>query len=264
MHGQHSEGVVAMATISSTEEARPAGGSGPGPLGVNNFRIAGWAALAAGLAHVFFALTSAIVGLIVVFPEFTTPAFMEPLHWVGFQGWLTASLWGLAIMAATMCLGRLMWDTGQLLGTLMNGLGVIAGAGMMLTGAVTIAQYGGNATAIGQTGADLPAQVAALQSTWVGGNAGVYLQAFAFSVWLAVFAVSACRTGLFGRVFLAATLLVVISSFALAFLTPYPTTGIFISLYLIVLGIILLRRGRRARVHGTRTVAVAGQTLPAT
>jgi len=227
----------------------------PSPLGADDplsgavsRRAAGWSALSGGLSHILFAASS--FGFSGLTARLQTPDYPASLvldyRAAGVAQGLLVFVWGAALVAAVLGLGPLAFrEAGQFSGRLATALGVIGGGIVVLSSGVAIAMYSGATADISASGADIATQQAVLQAAWVINHACWYIAFVSLSAWLLLFALGARRTGVFGALGVVLSILVVIAVLASVIALPYPTVGVPVSLYLLILGVVLLVRARR-------------------
>ena len=164
-------------------------------------RLTGWAALAAGLVHLFQFLELGI-GPALNEPEFPTPAEAASNYWFGLVGGTTFTLISLVYVlffsAATALVWREATGTGVVWRRAMQSTAIIGIAGWLLAGMNNIARRGFNAAGIEQIGSDNSVARAALQSTYVFQTAAIMTMAVTFCAWWIAFIVYGIRSHTIG------------------------------------------------------------------
>lgn len=222
-------------------------------------RLAGWAALAAGLVHLtqFLALG---IGPLFPEPEFPTPAESAGNYAFGLVGALTFTLIGLSYLlfftAATDLVWRGATGTAVVWRRAMQSAAVIGIGAWFLSGMLNLARRGFNATGIAEAAGDDAVARAALQSTYVILTAATVTLAVVFCAWWVAFAVRGLRTRTIGwPTAIAVVLLGALVPLAGGFANLGGVPSIILAF--LILGPVLLVKARRLRAsEPTEPVAV--------
>lgn len=212
-----------------------------------SLRVAGWAAIAAGGAHlVQFAVLG--IGPALSEPDFPAPAHAADNYWFGIVGLATFTLVALAYLlffpAATAVVLPRGGEASRILRGSLAAAATIGVAGWVFAGASNLARRGFNATAIdAASGGDAAVGRAVLQGAYLTTSTLAIGGAVALAVWFAAFAVLGLRAKTIGAVVAIAALIAGIVPLAgwLANLGGVPA----ITLALLVIGPALLARARR-------------------
>jgi hypothetical protein len=159
-------------------------------------------------------------------------------------------VWALGYGVALIALGRLVWATGTMPGSISRAAGVATGTLIALTGGITLALYSGATADLIESGADVPAQQAAMQAAWIVLHGAWYAAGWIVSAWFVAFAVAAFRGRLFRALGLVLLLLAALSALVTILFTAYPTSLPLVSLSLVVMGVVLRVRAARATRGG--------------
>lgn len=212
-------------------------------------QIAGGAALAGGLSHATFAAAGFVLSPLA--SRLTTLDYPASLvadyRWNGLLTGLFTFAWGSSLIAAVIALGALALDGVRFVSRFATAIGVTGGGIVLLSSGIAIAMYSGATADISLTGADIPTQQAVMQAAWVIDHACWYAGILAVTAWVGMFATAARSNGTFGLLGLILSFVAVLAVVAMTVSFPYPTIGVPLSLYLLVLGIVLLVRARKTR-----------------
>lgn len=210
-------------------------------------RPAGRHTLGAGLAHALFAGGGLLLGTATTAIQSYEyeASVVAAYRWAGIVQSLLTMVWAAAFTLAVLALGRLVWRSGSLAASVNTAVAVSFGTLVALTGGLALSLYSGATTDLMETHADVPTQQAVMQGVWIVLHGGWYAASWITAAWLVWFALAARRSGIFRTLGLVLTLLAAISVVAIIVMTSYPTSLAFVSLYLLILGIVLLVRTRR-------------------
>jgi hypothetical protein len=211
----------------------------------NTHRVAGTAAIAAAAAYLLQpVLVAANSG-----EELTPlPSEVRDVWWTGTLQAAVFSGVGIALLVLVLAVGDLIRPAvGGLSAGLraLHVLGVVGAAGWLFAGAMALAGYSTVAAGIADSGAEEPAQRAALNMAWLVLTAGLELASIALALWLGLVSTVGRRAGVVGRPLAWAGFVVAVAMVATAaFVVPF---GMLLLIpYLLGLGIRLVRRGRAA------------------
>ncbi len=158
-------------------------------------RTTGWAAI--GFAIVYVGTFVSNMVLAILGPasgvRYKTPDEMIADRLAGDVGAIGFALMGATLIVVAIGLRRLVWGDESIVGTAASSVGVIAGAGLMLTGAAIAAARGFAANDLAATGADIAMQRAVVQGGSLLVNAAFFLASLALLIWLSSVAVAARR-----------------------------------------------------------------------
>jgi hypothetical protein len=226
-------------------------------------RTTGWAAIAYAVVYVFTFVTNALVSTLGPASDvhYRTPLQMVADRPYGVVGALGFALLGSALIVMAIGLRRIIWDDDSIGGAAASSIGVIAGAGLMLSGAAAAAQRGFAPNDLAATGADTATQLAIVQGGFLLTNAAVFLANLAMLVWLSSVAVAARRERTLSARLIVATWLTALAPIASAALTGF-AFGLLVTIpYAAALGISLLRRARRSEATTAASTAPAASPV---
>ena len=220
-------------------------------------RFSGWAAVAAGAAHLIQFLVLGIGGTLVE-EEFPDPARAGDSYWFGLAGLATFTVVGLAYLVFFAAATALV-DTGRPTALIwrrsMHAAATIGTGAWLFAGANNLAVRGLNATAISEAAdGDPTIGAAALAATYVPQTAAVIVGAVTFAGWFIAFGVLGLRAGQFGVGVLIASILAGVIPL-LGWIMNLGGVPVIIMFFLVV-GPVLLARSR-SRV--TSEPALVGQ-----
>ena len=225
-------------------------------------RTTGWAAIAYAVVYVLTFVTNALVSTLGSASDvhYRTPVQMMADRPFGVVFAICFGLLGAALIVVASGLRRLIWSDESIGGAAASSLGVIAGAGLMLSGAAVAAQRGFPPNDLAGTGADTATQLAIVQGGFLLTNAATFLASLALLVWLSSVAVVARRERTLSARLLVATWLAALAPIVSAALTGF-AFGILVTIpYMAALGISLVRRARRMEATAAGPLAGAAST----
>jgi hypothetical protein len=222
-------------------------------------RTTGWAAIAFAIVYVGTFVSNMV--LMILGPasgvRYKTPDQMIADRLAGDVGAIGYALMGATLIVVAMGLRRLIWADESIVGTAASSVGVIAGAGLMLTGAAVGAARGFAANDLAATGADIAMQRAVVQGGSLLVNAAFFLASIALLIWLSSVAVAARRERALSGQLVAATWVAAIGPFASLALTSFPILLLVTIPWAAALGISLVRRSRRLAATAAGAIAPA-------
>jgi hypothetical protein len=222
-------------------------------------RTTGWAAIAFAIVYVGTFVSNMV--LMILGPasgvRYKTPDQMIADRLAGDVGAIGFALLGATLIVVAMGLRRLIWADESIVGTAASSVGVIAGAGLMLTGAAVGAARGFAANDLAATGADIAMQRAVVQGGSLLVNAAFFLASIALLIWLSSVAVAARRERALSGQLVAATWVAAIGPFASLALTSFPILLLVTIPWAAALGISLVRRSRRLAATAAGAIAPA-------
>jgi len=226
-------------------------------------RTTGWAAIAFALIYIGTFVSNIV--LMILGPasgvRYKTPDQMIADRLSGDIGAIGFALMGATLIVVAIGLRRLIWGDESIVGTAASSVGVIAGAGLMLTGAALGAARGFAANDLAATGADIAMQRAVVQGGSLLGKAAFFLASLSLLIWLSSVAIAARRERTFSAPLIAATWLAAVGPFASLAVTSFPILLLVTIPWAAALGISLVRRGRR--LAATAAAATAPAASPA-
>ena len=222
-------------------------------------RTTGWAAIAFAIVYVGTFVSNMVLAILgpASGVRYKTPDQMIADRLAGDVGAIGFALMGATLIVVAIGLRRLIWGDESIVGTAASSVGVIAGAGLMLTGAAIGAARGFAANDLAATGADIAMQRAVVQGGSLLVNAAFFLASLALLIWLSSVAVAARRERALSGRLVAATWVAAIGPFASLALTSFPILLLVTIPWAAALGISLVRRGRRL------AATAAAATVPA-
>jgi hypothetical protein len=226
-------------------------------------RTTGWAAIAYAVVYVLTFVTNALVSTLGPASDvhYRTPLQMIADRPYGDVFAIGFGLLGAALIVVATGLRRLIWSDDSIGGAAASSVGVIAGAGLMLSGAAGAAQRGFAPNDLAGTGADPATQLAIVQGGFLLTNTATFLASLALFVWLSSVAFAARRERTLSTRLIVATWLAALAPIASAALTGFPF-GLLITIpYMAALGISLRRRARQS--EPTAAASTASAALPA-
>ena len=210
-------------------------------------RTTGFAAIA--FALIYIGTFASNIVLSILGPgsgvRYKTPDQMMADRLPGDVGAIGFALMGATLIVVAIGLRRLVWSDQSIVGAAASSVGVIAGAGFMLTGAALGAARGFAANDLAATGADIAMQRAVVQGGSLLMNAAFFLVSLALLIWLSSVAIAARRERTFSAPLIAATWLAAVGPFASVAVTSFPILLLVTIPWAAALGISLVRRGRR-------------------
>jgi hypothetical protein len=225
-------------------------------------RTTGWAAIAYAIAYVLTFVTNALVSTLGPASDvhYRTPLQMIADRPYGGVFAISFGLLGAALIVVATGLRRLIWSDESTGGAAASSVGVIAGAGFMLSGAAVAAQRGFAPNDLAATGADIATQLAIVQGGFLLTNAANFLASLALFVWLSSVAFAARRERTLSTRMIVATWLAALAPIASAALTGFPF-GVLVTIpYMAALGISLVRRARRIEATAAGPLGRAAST----
>jgi hypothetical protein len=222
-------------------------------------RTTGWAAIAFAIVYVGTFVSNMV--LMILGPasgvRYKTPDQMMADRLSGDVGAVGFALMGATLIIVAIGLRRLIWADESIVGTAASCVGVIAGAGLMLTGAAVGAARGFAANDLAATGADIAMQRAVVQGGSLLVTAAFFLASIALLLWLSSVAVAARRGRALSGWLVALTWVAAIGPFASLALTSFPILLLVTIPWAAALGISLVRRSRRLAAAGAIAPAAA-------
>jgi hypothetical protein len=225
-------------------------------------RTTGWAAIAYAVVYVLTFVTNALVWTLgsASDVQYRTPLQMIADRPYGDVFAISFGLLGAALIVVATGLRRLIWSDESTGGAAASSVGVIAGAGLMLSGAAVAAQRGFAPNDLAGTGADTATQLAIVQGGFLLTNAATFLASLALLVWLSSVAVAARRERTLSARLIVATWLAALAPIASAALTGFAFGFLVTIPYMAALGISLVRRGRRMEATAAGPLPRAAST----
>jgi hypothetical protein len=226
-------------------------------------RTTGWAAIAYAVLYVLTFVTNALVSTLGPASDvaYRTPVQMMADRPYGVVFAIGFGLLGAALIVVATGLRRLIWSDDSIGGAAVSSIGVIAGAGFMLSGAAVAAQRGFAPNDLAGTGADTATQLAIVQGGFLLTNAANFLASLAIFVWLSSVAIAARRERTLSTWLIVATWPTALAPIVSAALTGFPFGFLVTIPYMAALGISLRRRARQS--EATVEASAASGALPA-
>ena len=226
-------------------------------------RTTGWAAIGYAVVYTATFVTNALMSTLGPASNivYRTPAQMMADRLFGDVFAIGFALLGAALIVVAHGLRRLVWGEDSIGGAAASSVGVIAGAGLMLSGAAAAAQRGFAPNNLAGTGADAATQLAIVQGGFLLTNAAVFLASLAMLIWLSSVAVAARRERTLSSRLILATWLAALAPFASAAMTGF-AFGLLVTIpYTAALGISLVRRARRMEATAAGLIAPAASPV---
>lgn len=226
-------------------------------------RTTGWAAIAYAILYIGTFVSNIVLSILgpASGVRYKTPDQMIADRLSGDVGAIGFALMGATLIVVAIGLRRLIWGDESIVGTAASSVGVIAGAGLMLTGAAIAAARGFSANDLAATGADIAMQRAVVQGGSLLVDAAFFLASLALLIWLSSVAIAARRERTFSAPLIVATWLAAVGPFASVAVTSFPILLLVTIPWAAALGISLVRRGRR--LAATAAAATAPAASPA-